>query len=80
MAIPRLIFCSLTFLVLCACSRPPIESKSVEIANPASEYCAKLNGRVEILKHKDGSEYGMCHLPDGTSIEEWQLFRRDHKE
>lgn len=33
---------------------------------------------LEIKKDKDGGEYAICHLPDGRSIEEWELFRADH--
>ncbi len=72
---------SLPLLALGACAKP---SKNVEepidVANPASEYCVKLGGRSETKKDKDGGEYGVCHLPDGTIIDEWELFRRDHKQ
>ncbi|HET7266784.1 MAG TPA: DUF333 domain-containing protein [Oleiagrimonas sp.] len=46
--------------------------------NPASEYCVKQGGTLEIVKDHDGNERGMCHLPDGTVVDEWDLFRRDH--
>ncbi|MEE9877844.1 MAG: DUF333 domain-containing protein [Stenotrophomonas maltophilia] len=29
-------------------------------------------------KNVEGGEYGMCHLPDGSQVEEWELFRRDN--
>lgn len=48
------------------------------MANPASEYCVKKGGKVEIKKNSEGGEYGICHLADGTQIEEWELFRRDN--
>ncbi|MGE8281634.1 MAG: DUF333 domain-containing protein [Stenotrophomonas sp.] len=51
---------------------------SVGIANPASEYCVKKGGKIEIKKNSEGGEYGICHLADGTQIEEWELFRRDN--
>lgn len=79
MTTSRLLVCFLASLMLSACVRPP-QKKISGMANPASEYCVKLGGRVEILKHANGDEYGMCHLKDGTSIEEWKLFRRDHKQ
>ena len=44
------------------------------MANPASKYCAELGGRLEIRKEQAG-EAGYCHLPDGSIVEEWQLFR-----
>lgn len=75
----RLLGACLAFPVLHACAQSPGGNKPIGTPNPASAYCVKLGGRIEILKHADGSAYGMCHLPDGTSIEEWQLFRRDHQ-
>ncbi len=50
---------------------------TVAIANPASEHCVKKGGKLEIIKDAAG-EKGMCHLPDGTVVEEWELFRRDN--
>lgn len=49
----------------------------VGMANPASEYCVKRGGKVMIEKDRDGNERGICHLPDGKRIDEWELFRRD---
>ena len=45
------------------------------IANPASEFCIRQGGILDIVKDQDGNEIGMCKLPDGTVIEEWELFR-----
>ncbi len=71
---------ALALLSACAAPSPTPETKSIGMANPASQYCVKLGGKLEIVKQADGGEIGMCHLPDGTTIEEWQLFRRDHKQ
>lgn len=49
----------------------------VGMANPASEHCVKKGGKLEIRKNAEGAEYGICHLPDGTEVDEWELFRRD---
>ncbi len=68
--------CIFSSALLGGCAKE--ESKNnVEIANPASEYCVKKGGKVEIIKAASGDK-GMCHLPDGTVIEEWELFRRDN--
>lgn len=48
------------------------------MANPASEYCVSQGGTLEIVTGDTGDQGGMCHLPDGTVIEEWELFHRDH--
>lgn len=73
---------AMAVLPLAACSVQPTEparttQPQVGMANPASVYCLKLGGRLEIVKEAAG-QHGMCHLPDGTIIEEWELFRRDH--
>jgi predicted secreted protein/putative hemolysin len=46
-----------------------------EIANPASTYCGQVGGTLEIKKDASGGEYGMCTFANGTSCEEWALFR-----
>lgn len=52
-------------------------SKAVGMANPASVYCAKIGGSLAIESRAEG-QVGICTLPDGSKIEEWELFRRDH--
>jgi len=47
------------------------------IANPASVNCGNLGGNTEIKKNADGSEYGMCTFANGTTCEEWALFRNE---
>lgn len=44
------------------------------LANPASKNCADTGGRLEIVT-TDKGEVGICHFPDGSSCEEWDLFR-----
>ena len=39
--------------------------------NPASAYCEELGGTVDLAT-------GMCTLPDGTQIDEWELYNRDN--
>ncbi len=45
------------------------------LANPASVHCVQAGGTVEIERDAAGNEYGMCTFPNGTSCEEWALFR-----
>ena len=45
------------------------------MANPASVACVNAGGRLEIKKDATGGEYGMCTFANGTSCEEWALFR-----
>lgn len=71
-------------LLLAACSKPAAPATTVapaegaQIANPASVYCVEKGGKTEAKKDEAGNAIAMCHLPDGTVIEEWELFRRDH--
>lgn len=44
-----------------------------QIANPASEKCIELGGRVEIREDETG-EYGVC-VKRENECEEWELFR-----
>jgi putative hemolysin len=39
--------------------------------NPASAYCEELGGTVDLAT-------GVCTLPDGTQIDEWELYNRDN--
>lgn len=64
-------------LASCTFADPP--QSGAAISNPASEYCAnEKGGRVEIVTDASGAQKGMCHLPDGTVIEEWELYRKEH--
>ncbi|CAM4159119.1 DUF333 domain-containing protein [Bordetella muralis] len=64
-------------LIAAGCSSPDRDPAPVGMANPASVYCAKLGGKLTI-EDRQGGQVGMCTLPDGTTIEEWELYRRDH--
>lgn len=50
-------------------------SNTTQMANPASVYCGTVNGTVKIVKNPDGSEKGMCVFQNGTTCDEWDLFR-----
>jgi putative hemolysin len=45
------------------------------MANPASVNCGNIGGTTQIMTNPDGSQYGMCTFSNGTSCEEWALFR-----
>lgn len=68
---------------LAACSHTP-EDRSTQrvrplrMPNPASLYCAKKGGTPEIKHDDQKGQITFCHLPDGTVMEEWALFRRDN--
>lgn len=58
-------------------SGPPPVGQAVGLANPASVYCVRQKGQIEILSTLQG-QIGMCHLPDGRVMEEWALWRSAH--
>ena len=64
-------------LAVTACAQPEPQPPRVGMANPASVYCQKLGGKT-LMKSNDKGQYGICQLPDGKQIEEWELYRRDH--
>jgi putative hemolysin len=45
------------------------------MANPASVNCGKIGGTTGIKKDTQGNEYGMCTFTNGTSCDEWALYR-----
>ena len=57
-----------------ACGGDDAESTDAGLANPASEYCVEQGGRVEQELTAAG-ERGVCVLPDGTRVDEWELYR-----
>ncbi|MDP2797988.1 MAG: DUF333 domain-containing protein [Methanoregula sp.] len=54
---------------------PATTPATAGMPNPASVYCGQTGGILEIKKDAAGGEYGMCTLKNGTSCEEWALFR-----
>jgi predicted secreted protein/putative hemolysin len=54
---------------------PTVTQASVGMANPASVSCGQAGGTVEIKKDASNNEYGMCTFKNGTSCEEWALYR-----
>ncbi|WP_372512681.1 DUF333 domain-containing protein [Mycobacterium yunnanensis] len=45
------------------------------VPNPASVYCLGRGGSLEITTGDPAGEIGLCHLPDGRVVEEWELYR-----
>lgn len=52
---------------------PPLDT-DVEIANPAAVFCIEQGGRIEIVEG-EGGQQGICVLPDGTRVDEWEYYR-----
>jgi hypothetical protein len=64
----------LFLLIISGCTSEQKKSDDTTLANPASVYCEKQGGKIEIIKW-EAAETGICTLPDGTTCEEWAYFR-----
>ena len=72
---------SAVLLSACTQSQVPVSShEPTGIANPASVFCEQQGGRSELQTDKNGNQYGICHLPNGTIIEEWEYFHQQHSQ
>jgi len=63
-------------IILSACAEDDPNANS-EIANPASIYCIDQGGEV-LIKTGDDGQYGICKLPDGREIDEWEFYRQNN--
>lgn len=67
-----------SFFVLSACTPQAPQDAVIDMANPASVFCVQeKQGRIEIVTDTSGNQKGLCHLPDGTVVDEWELFRKE---
>lgn len=66
----------MSVLVVSACAEPV--QKPIGMPNPASAHCVKVGGLLQIKETPNG-QVGICVLPDGSQVEEWELFRRDNQ-
>lgn len=66
----------LTCIVLStACNPGATSTPTVELANPAAVYCEEQGNVHEIVTNEDGSQGGVCILPDGTVCDEWEYLQ-----
>ncbi len=56
-------------------SSESLEDPTLELANPASEFCEEQGGTVEIREDETGGQYGVCVFEDGSECDEWAYFR-----
>ena len=47
---------------------------SAWMANPASVHCTEKGHTLEIRSDKEGNQFGVCVLTDGTECDEWAFF------
>ncbi len=77
--------CIIAGIFIAGCTQPqattavqttaPAAEVTAGMANPASVNCGTLGGKTEIQTATDGGQYGMCTFTNGTTCEEWALFR-----
>lgn len=56
------------------------EDVETGIPNPASVLCEEQGGTVEIVTDEEGNQSGICRLPDGAEIDEWEYYRQYHED
>ena len=72
-------------MALTACTAPHVQPPGsaatdmpqTNMPNPASVYCEQNGNTLEIHTAADGSQYGLCIFPDGSTCDEWAYFRRE---
>lgn len=64
-------------LAACAAQQPV---PPLDAVNPASAYCVQQGGKTEIRQDEYGNEYGVCRLPDGLTVDEWEYYRSQRPE
>jgi uncharacterized protein len=74
-----LLSAALMAVVLVSCGDDADDTPRPGIPNPASIFCEEQGGVVRIDTATDGSQSGICVLPDGTEVDEWELFRESQE-
>lgn len=68
-------------LAACSTKTPPPDAPepphAIGMANPASVYCLEKGGEQIPVQSPQGVRTE-CKLPGGETIDEWDLYRRDH--
>jgi putative hemolysin len=60
-------------------AKPHDPSPLANMANPASVYCEKNGGKLELRQDASGAVAGICIFPDGSECDEWSYFRDECK-
>lgn len=68
-------------LTLAGCAKQPQDAppppQTIGMANPASVYCTQKGGSLIPVQTPQGVRSD-CKLPGGETLDEWELWRRDH--
>jgi putative hemolysin len=79
----RIFIFTMILMALTACTTLQIQAPQpaatgippANMPNPASVYCEQQGNKLEIRTAADGSQSGICVLPDGSICDEWAYFR-----
>ncbi len=82
---PRLLFITIGLFfctTLAACTSRiegpesiTLDTPQANIPNPASAFCEQNGNKLEIHTADDGSQFGVCVFPDGSTCDEWEYYR-----
>ncbi|MGE9553051.1 putative hemolysin [Erwinia amylovora] len=72
-----LLLCATAITGCAAQAEKPAAPAKIGMPNPASAWCIKQGGKLDIV-NSDKGQVGYCTLPGGERVEEWTLYRRDH--
>jgi uncharacterized protein len=82
--VKRILIFTLILMALAACAAPqtpaapdpaPTATPPAAMPNPASVHCTQAGNKLEIRTAADGSQYGICVFPDGSTCDEWAYYR-----
>ena len=66
-------------LTLAACTAPAAPASpapgAATMPNPASAYCERHAGQLDIRTVASGGQYGVCVFPDHSECPEWDYYR-----
>jgi len=79
----RIFTFTMILMALTACTTLQIQAPQpaatdmpqASMPNPASVYCIQHGNKLEIRTAANGSQSGICVLPDGSICDEWAYFR-----
>lgn len=67
-------------LLLASCgTEQSTPTPSSQLPNPASVYCEKNGGKVDLRTDTTGGVAGICVFSDGSECDEWEYFRGECK-
>lgn len=75
-----MLFIALGLMVsLAGCQAPVTPTPQPNLPNPASVYCEKNGGQLDLRTAASGAVSGVCIFPDKSECDEWAYFRGECK-